>query len=99
MPRVEVTIGPQKHAFDMEKGESLLFEAISRSVMIPFNCTSARCGICRVKVLEGAENLNEVGDREILRLGEEKVEQGFRLACQTHVFGDVKLEVPQPRLY
>ncbi|OYD07704.1 2Fe-2S iron-sulfur cluster-binding protein [Paludifilum halophilum] len=99
MPRVEIKIGTSEHAFDCDEGENLLFEAISRSIMIPFNCTSARCGTCRIRVLEGPENLNEVGDREVLRLGEEPVESGYRLACQTFVYGDVRVEVPQPRLF
>ncbi|SDW12887.1 Ferredoxin [Marininema mesophilum] len=99
MPQLDVIIGPKEHSFEVAEGENLLFEAISRSVMIPFNCTSARCGTCRVKVLAGGEHLNEVGDPEELRLGEEKVNDGFRLACQAYVYGDVKVEVPQPRLY
>ncbi|PTX64920.1 ferredoxin [Melghirimyces profundicolus] len=99
MPQVAVKIGPQEKSFECQEGENLLYEAISRSIMIPFNCTSGRCGSCRIRVLEGAEKLSEVGDREILRLGEEQVEKGFRLGCQTYVYGDVRVEVPQPRLY
>jgi len=99
MPQVEIKIGPQEQSFECMEGENLLYEAISHSIMIPFNCTSGRCGTCRIRVLEGAENLSEVGDREALRLGEERIEQGFRLACQSYVFGDVRVEVPQPRFY
>jgi ferredoxin len=99
LPQVEVKIGAKEHQFECGEGENLLFEAISRNIMIPFNCTSGRCGRCRIRVVEGAENLSELGDREVLRLGEEQVEQGFRLSCQTYIHGDVRLEVPQPRFY
>ncbi|SFS81586.1 2Fe-2S iron-sulfur cluster-binding protein [Marininema halotolerans] len=99
MPKVEVIVGPKEHVFEMAEGENLLFESISRSVMIPFNCTSARCGTCRIKVIEGEDSLSEVGEPEVLRLGEERVDEGYRLACQAYVHGDIKIEVPQPRLY
>ncbi|MDR6225009.1 2Fe-2S iron-sulfur cluster-binding protein [Desmospora profundinema] len=99
MPKVEIIIGKQEHQLEVGEGDNLLFEAVSRSIMIPFNCTSGRCGTCRVRVLEGREHLSEMGDREELRLGDEQVEKGYRLACQAFVFGDVKVEVPQPRLY
>ncbi len=98
LPQVEVKIGAKEHQFECGEGENLLFEAISRNIMIPFNCTSGRCGRCRIRVVEGAENLSELGDREVLRLGEEQVEQGFRL-FETYIHGDVRLEVPQPRFY
>lgn len=99
MPKVNILVGTEEHSLEVGEGDNLLYEAISRSVMIPFNCTSGRCGTCRVRVHEGAENLSEIGEREELRLGEEQVEKGYRLACQSFVFGDVQVEVPQPRLY
>lgn len=99
MPQVEVIIGDQHHTFDVGEGDNLLFEAVARSIMIPFHCTSGRCGTCRVRVLKGGEELSDMGDREEYRLGEEQVVAGYRLACQLFVYGDVKVEVPQPRLY
>lgn len=99
MPQVEIKIGPKEYELECAEGENLLYESISRNIMIPFNCTSGRCGQCRVRVLEGMENLSELGDRETLRLGEEQVAKGFRLSCQTFVHGNVRVEVPQPRFF
>ncbi|SMO49971.1 2Fe-2S iron-sulfur cluster-binding protein [Melghirimyces algeriensis] len=99
MPQVDIKIGTQEKSFQCDEGENLLYEATTRSIMIPFNCTSGRCGTCRVRILEGRENLSEMGDREALRLGDEQIEKGFRLACQLAVYGDVQVEVPQPKLY
>ncbi len=48
-----------------------------------------RCGRCAVQVLEGA-----VRRRSTLRLSPEDVEQGYTLACQTVVEGNVVVHVP-----
>lgn len=48
-----------------------------------------RCGRCTVQVVSGA-----VRRRSTLRLSEEDVEQGYALACQTVVEGDVEVHVP-----
>ncbi len=48
-----------------------------------------RCGRCAVQVLEGA-----VRRRSTLRLSASDVEQGYALACQTVVEGDVLVHVP-----
>jgi uncharacterized 2Fe-2S/4Fe-4S cluster protein (DUF4445 family) len=48
-----------------------------------------RCGRCAVQVLDGA-----VRRRSTLRLSTSDVEQGYALACQTVVEGDVQVHVP-----
>ena len=48
-----------------------------------------RCGRCAVQVLEGS-----VRRRSTLRLSTEAIEQGFALACQTVVEGDVAIFIP-----
>lgn len=48
-----------------------------------------RCGRCAVQVIEGA-----VRRRSTLRLSREDIEQGFALACQSVIEGDVLVHVP-----
>jgi len=48
-----------------------------------------RCGRCAVQVTEGS-----VRRRSTLRLSTEAIEQGFALACQTVVEGDVSIYIP-----
>ena len=48
-----------------------------------------RCGRCAVQVTEG-----NVRRRSTLRLSPDDVEQGYALACQTVVEGDVAIYVP-----
>lgn len=49
-----------------------------------------RCGRCAVQVTEGS-----VRRRSTLRLSPEAIEQGFALACQSVVEGDVSIFVPE----
>lgn len=48
-----------------------------------------RCGRCAVQVLDG-----QVHRRSTLRLTTEDVEQGYALACQTVIQGDVHIHIP-----
>lgn len=49
-----------------------------------------RCGRCTVKITDGA-----VRRRSTLRLNQQDVDDGFALACQTLVEGDVWVSVPE----
>lgn len=73
-------------------GESLLEVLRRGGVLLPAGCGGlGLCGLCRVKVLSGSlapPTREEVG---ALR---EQLEEGWRLACQARVAGDVELEVP-----
>ncbi|WP_293949522.1 adenylate/guanylate cyclase domain-containing protein [Sneathiella sp.] len=50
-----------------------------------------RCSTCRVRVLEGADNLNPPGDKEIAVLRRVGAPEGTRLACQSIPTGDVSI--------
>lgn len=82
---------------------NLLRTSIRHGGEVPFKCGGGLCGTCRVKVVEGRENLSKVMRKEFDRLGRERIEEGYRLACQTFVDGDVTLvwgtdaeSLPQP---
>ncbi|MEP7202790.1 MAG: 2Fe-2S iron-sulfur cluster binding domain-containing protein [Ilumatobacteraceae bacterium] len=67
---------------------NLLRIAIRNDCGIPFKCASGNCGTDRVRVEAGSENCMPMRRRERERLAE-LVDQGYRLACQTYVNGDV----------
>ncbi|BCU82382.1 hypothetical protein JIR001_21650 [Polycladomyces abyssicola] len=94
MPKVIVEEGGDTHQFEVEEGANLLLEATLRSVPVPFYCTTGRCGTCRVKVEDGEDHLNAIGELERYRLGDEETVSGMRLACQVYIYGDVKVRVP-----
>jgi ferredoxin len=71
---------------DAPEGGRLLDLCDERSAPVPFSCRSARCGTCRLHVLEGADLLEPPADLEadLLRLmGDDPARH--RLACQALV--------------
>src|SRR5512139_3663106 len=54
------------------------------------------CGRCRVQVLAGS--VSEPAAAERNALSSQELEEGCRLACQTHALGDCKLRVPPESL-
>jgi ferredoxin len=93
----KVTIHIGEKTFEMEVADdaSLLLEAAARGIPVPFQCTTGRCGTCEVRVLEGMENLNDDNELELFRLEDLALASGGRLACQTFVYGDLTVKVPE----
>jgi ferredoxin len=53
------------------------------------------CTTCRVQVVGGAEALEPPNETELQRLGRQRIEHGWRLACQTFVRGDLVIRLPR----
>ena len=88
MPTIRFSTTDREVSFPEGDEVNLLRVAIRNDCGIPFKCASGNCGTDRVRVLEGADQLMPSRKRERERLGE-LAEQGYRLACQTYVSGDV----------
>lgn len=59
---------------------------------LPNRCGGGICGTCVFKTEKGAEYLDNVKIQERRKLGEEWLEKGYRLGCQTFVTnGDVTI--------
>jgi ferredoxin len=59
---------------------------------LPNRCGGGICGTCVFKAEEGVEFLDNVKIQEKRKLGEEWLEKGYRLGCQTFVTtGDVAI--------
>lgn len=59
------------------------------SLGINFDCQDGICGICKVKVLEGMENINSKTQAE----EDFPLEDGERLSCQCHeIKGDIVID-------
>lgn len=73
-----------------EKRATVLEAAKVEHVKVKHLCKRGFCGKCTVKVIEG--ELSEPNEKEIKKLGKEKISEGFRLGCQATFTGTVKLE-------
>ncbi|WP_047154205.1 2Fe-2S iron-sulfur cluster-binding protein [Aneurinibacillus tyrosinisolvens] len=75
----------------VNKESNLLRMSIRYEGEIPYKCGGGICGTCVVKVERGAGVLTDPSRKEIQKLGEELLSQGYRLACQTFVNGDIAI--------
>ncbi|MGH9212712.1 MAG: 2Fe-2S iron-sulfur cluster-binding protein [Acidimicrobiales bacterium] len=89
MPTIRFLTSDRTVDFSDGDDVNLLRVAIRKECGVPYKCASGNCGTDRVRVVEGAENLERPRRRERETLGEDLLAQGYRLACQTYVTGDV----------
>lgn len=73
-------------------GDKLLSVLDYCDIRLPRTCGGVgTCGLCRVQVSGPADTISPIERDE---LGDNQVAQGFRLACQTVVRGDLNITVP-----
>jgi ferredoxin len=58
---------------------------------IPFKCGGGICGTCRCRIESGLDQTDVVKPKERKHLTEEDLQQGYRMACQTFLNGDVSV--------
>jgi len=74
-----------------EANTNLLRLSLREKGGIPFKCGGGLCGTCRCHIDAGLENTDAVKPKERNHLTEEDLKNGFRMACQTFVLGDVSV--------
>jgi len=90
----------------IDRGKSLKEASITLGVDIEGVCgEKAICGTCKVRIEEGdfekygirstRDNLSPMGPTERKFFNLQQEEQGYRLACQTKILGDVVIFVPE----
>jgi ferredoxin len=85
----KITLKDPHQEEESRDGESIQ-EVCEDKFNIPFGCKDGICGTCRIKVLEGNENLSEKNEQEKDMFPEDPTE---RLACQcTLKDGDVEID-------
>jgi len=78
---------------ECDRETALLAASTKANVPLPHRCGGhARCGTCLVTVLEGADQLSEMGAAETRVLLALKAMPDQRLACQTWARGDVSVK-------
>ncbi|GAB7386373.1 2Fe-2S iron-sulfur cluster-binding protein [Bacillaceae bacterium] len=90
MPTITFLTNDNKQ-IEVPEGSNLLRTSMRYEGGIPFKCGGGLCGTCKVKIEEGLENVDKIKKHEQKHLSEEKLNEGYRLACQTFITGDVKV--------
>ena len=71
------------------ENSNLLRVSLKERGGIPFKCGGGLCGTCKCKIESGLENTDKVKPKERRHLTEEDFANGYRMACQTFVNGDI----------
>ena len=88
---------PDGREVDCADGTTLFDAGAAARVTIDTACVGkGTCGLCRVKIVSGAEALSPYTDEEERHLGNLYHLTKVRLACRTRVTGDVTVE-PAPK--
>jgi len=91
----KITVNDERE-FTIEGGRDLLSMLSGEKLFIPSACGGrGTCGLCKLKVLEGAGPLLPT---EEPYLDEDERESNVRLACQVKVRNNLKIEVPRELL-
>ena len=95
MKTFNVTIvSDDNRVIEVSEGESLLAGLHNAKFPVKSSCGgTAKCADCIVKVVKGAENLNEIEFKEKALLGNVFFITKERLSCQTHLQGDIEIEL------
>jgi ferredoxin, 2Fe-2S len=79
-------------------GDSLFDAAAKVGAGVDTACVGkGTCGLCRVKILAGAEHLNPYTDEERKHLGNVYHLTKVRLSCRCRPTGDVTIEIVRKR--
>jgi ferredoxin len=94
MAQPHITFADQGIRGAVDPSETILEWADARNVALDNECWIGMCGCDAIRVIEGAQFLNEVTDKESKTLTRKGLEPGpFRLACMARCSGPVVVEV------
>jgi ferredoxin len=71
------------------ENSNLLRVSLREQGGIPFKCGGGLCGTCRCRIESGLENTDAIKPKERKHLTEDDFRNGYRMACQTFLNGDV----------
>lgn len=78
------------------ENSNLLRVSLREKGGIPFKCGGGICGTCKCRIEQGIENTDAIKPKERKHLTEAQFAEGWRMACQTFLKGDVSVSWPPP---
>jgi len=57
------------------------------------------CGKCIIKIVDENPNINPPNSIEFNILGDKRIKQGYRLACQVRILGDLRIDISESVLH
>lgn len=91
MPNVKLHQNGQEYQQEVAANSNLVVLAgVKKFPHLKYGCGMGKCTKCMVRVISGAEALPEPNWKETKMLGD-KINEGFRLACQLYIADDIEL--------
>ena len=91
MPKISFT--KNFSPINVEAGANLMQSLLKAGIPVASSCYGdGVCGKCRLEIVEGAENLNPVGDLEQILRGRLRLDKSLRISCQSTVMGDITVD-------
>ncbi|MCL6547352.1 MAG: (2Fe-2S)-binding protein [Alicyclobacillus sp.] len=75
-----------------ENSNLVVLAGLKKFPGLRYSCGMGRCGKCASRVLKGAEHLPPPNWKEERVLGEDKLQEGYRLLCQLYVTHDLEVQ-------
>jgi len=92
MPNITFVSADAEQTISIEGTETVLSAARKLDIDLSPACGgNGSCGLCKVRVLAGAEHVPDPTDAEEAHLGSANFAAGERLACQIVPTGDIKV--------
>src|ERR1700679_3602122 len=99
MPTITFKQGNAALTADIPDGDSVFNAGAKVTAGIDTACVGkGTCGLCRVRVLAGAEHLSPYTDEERKHLGNVYHITKVRLSCRARATGDVTVEVVRKKV-
>jgi len=91
MPNVKLHVnGKVIEQVVKDNANLVVLAGIKQLPELKYGCGMGRCTKCACKIINGSEDLGEANWKEKKMLGE-KVDEGFRLACQMIITSDIEI--------
>lgn len=87
---IQVTfISNDNKVVEAPENSNLLRVSLREKGGIPFKCGGGLCGTCKCRIEKGLDQTDEVKAKERRHLSEAQLAEGYRMACQTFLRGDI----------
>ena len=99
MPVVILHKEGQVYRDEVKENTNLVVRAGIRQFPYPnfkYRCGMGKCATCASRIISGGEHLPAPNWKEKKLLGEERLAQGYRLACQLWINHDIELTQDVP---
>lgn len=93
MAKLRIVHKGREQTLEVRTGLGFQAVCLQHPTPLEFDCREADCGICIMRVLEGAEHLTPPTHQEKDFLKAMHADPDERLACQARIMGDVSVHV------